>query len=108
MQPKPPRPQPTEKILDYDDGDPYSCIAAGNAEDKLQRDLQQRVADCFTNPRGSLELLARLDLASVKTALYDIWNEGRDNRAPIATWAAEQYANLGDDALIRYDRAERG
>ena len=45
MRAKPPRPQPSEKVLDYDDSDPYSCIAAGFQEDQQQAKLQQRVEE---------------------------------------------------------------
>lgn len=105
MKSKPARPRPSEKITDYDDGDPYSCIAAGVQEEKLQRDLQARVEQCF-GASGNLEFLIHLDQTSVKTALYDIWNQQREpggNRA-LADWAAQQMAALGDSSLVEYDR----
>jgi hypothetical protein len=106
MKSKPPRPHPKEKITDYDDGDPYSCVAAGAHEDKLQRDLQARVEQCFGKSQGQLQFLMRLDPASVKTALYDIWDREREpgGNRDLADWAARQTAELGDPALVEYDR----
>lgn len=106
MKSKPPRPQPQEKVTSYDDGDPYSCIAAGAQEEKLQRALQRRVEQCFGQSAQQLQLLVHLDRDSVKTALYDIWSAEREpgrNRA-LADWAAQQMAALGDSSLVDYDR----
>lgn len=107
MPPKPARPEPTEKVTDYDDGDPYSCIAAGRREEDLQRALRQKVQECFGEPPEKLQHWADSDLASVKTALYDIWNEARETpaTADMARWAAERMAHYGDPSLQEYDRA---
>lgn len=66
---KPLRPEPTEKITDYDDGDPYSCIAAGRQEERLQEALAREVEACFPAAAEDLERLVRRDAASVLTAL---------------------------------------
>jgi hypothetical protein len=97
MMSKPPRPRPAEKVTDYDDRDPYSCVAAGAQEERLQRDLQARVEQCFGRPGQPLQFLLLLDQASVRTALYDIWDREREagkNRA-LADWAAQQMAAIG-------------
>lgn len=107
MRAKPPRPKPTEKVLDYDDGDPYSCIAAGNQEDRLQRQLQEQVEGCFGKADDELARLAAKDRASVKTALYDIWERERRTRhnPKLGTWAAVQMGLLGNRSLVDYDQA---
>ena len=103
---RPVRPVPTEKIVDYDDGDPYSCMAAGRAEEDMQRALQARVEECFGKPAEQLQKLVSQDRASVRTALFDIWTGGRltRQRGKLAEWAAEQMALLGDSSLADYDR----
>lgn len=107
MHAKPPRPQPAEKVVDYDDGDPYSCIAAGSQENKLQEALQKRVESCYGKPDGQLAQLASADLASVKTALYDIWDRERktQHNPELGTWAAVQSGQLGNRSLIDYDQS---
>ena len=107
MRPKPVRPTPSEKVVDYDDGDPYSCIAAGHQEERLQRALQDRVEQCFGKPAAALELLVNEDIDSVKTALYDIWTRAcqTETGSDLARWAAEQLANLGDSSLADYDKS---
>lgn len=102
---KPARPQPPERILDYDDGDPYSCIAAGSQEDKLQRQFQARVEACYGKPEQDFARLAKEDLAGVKTALYHVWERERQSGArELADWAAERMGQLGNRSLIEYDR----
>jgi len=107
MHAKPPRPQPSEKVLDYDDGDPYSCIAAGYQENQLQERLLQRVEECYGKPDSELAQLASADLASFKTALYDIWERERKTRhnPKLGTWAADQSGQLGNRSLISYDQS---
>lgn len=107
MPPRPVRPTPSEKVLDYDDGDPYSCMAAGRQEDLLQKALQDRVELCFGRPAEQLRRLAEEDPASVKTALFDLWAQARETRTrpDLARWAAEQMAHLGDSSLVDFDRA---
>ncbi|MBS2035170.1 hypothetical protein JST97_09275 [bacterium] len=106
MRQKPQRPQPTEKVLDYDDGDPYSCIAAGREEERLQQRLQRSVEECYGEPEQRLERLAEQDLASVKTALYDIWDRERSSQSnpELGDWAAAQMGRLGDRRLLDYER----
>ncbi len=105
MTSKPVRPTPREKVVDYDDGDPYSCIAAGRHEEDLQKALQAQVEACYEQPDSRLEVLVSQDRASVKTALFDIWERERRTRQrpQLATWAAEQMAQLGDSSLRDYD-----
>lgn len=109
MFPKPPRPTPSEKILDYDDGDPYSCMAAGAEEDRLQKELEREVETCLGAPE-KLALLVRRDPAGVRTALYDLWDRKRGVSAlrRQARWAAERLAELGLPDVLRFDRATHG
>ena len=104
--PLPQRPQPGEKVTDYDDGDPYSCIAAGAAERARQRHLQEKVEQCYGHGPEVLASLLAKDTASVKTALYDIWLEAQKLRPNpgLRAWAAEQMARLGNRSLQEYDR----
>ncbi|MFN8611484.1 MAG: hypothetical protein U0931_28315 [Vulcanimicrobiota bacterium] len=107
MRAKPPRPQPSEKVLDYDDGDPYSCMAAGREEERLQQKLLQQVFECFGHSESVLDGLAQRDLAGVQTALYDIW-DGNGVASPskeLSAWAAAQAARLGNRSLLEYDRS---
>ena len=75
MRAKPPRPQPSEKVLDYDDGDPYSCMAAGREEERLQQKLLQQVFECFGHSESVLDGLAQRDLAGVQKGLHTILKE---------------------------------
>jgi hypothetical protein len=109
MSSKPVRPTPSEKVLDYDDGDPYSCVAAGNQESHLQRALQERIEACYGKPNREIDFLSGKDPASAKTALYDIWDRERQTRSnkALGDWAAEQMARLGDKSLVSYDKSNR-
>lgn len=101
------RPTPSEKVVDYDDGDPYSCMAAGHAEEKMQRALEERVEQCFGKAAQELTRLAKQDQASVKTALFDIWTRARlaETSPELAHWAAQQLADLGNSSLLEYDKS---
>ena len=99
----PRRPKPKDKITDYDDGDPYSCMAVGRAELDLQISLQKRVSACYGRSDEALQPLLEQDPASVKTALYDIWSENRG--APLANWAADHMERLGSPQLKQFDQA---
>lgn len=108
---KPPRPEPTPIVEeeDYDDGDPYACIAAGAANIKQKNpNWFYLVVQAYESrqPSQLADLLER-DAASVKTALYDLWNSGRSHRSlrEKGRWAAEQMARLGDSSLLEYDEA---
>lgn len=101
----PVRPEPKEKISDYDDGDPYSCMAAGRAEYDMQKSLQRQVMAARSGPPESLQSLIQKDSASVQTAFYDIWLENRGKDASLASWAAEQMKLLGNASLAEYDLA---
>ena len=108
MPKKPPRPIPSYLIDDYDDGDPYACIAAGSAEHSMEQSTLRQVEACF-GQAGPLEAHGN-SLANIKTALYDIWLRDRSSEQSLAKadWAAEQMAILGDSSLLDYDRQERG
>ena len=103
----PSRPIPSYVIDDYDDGDPYSCIAAGSAERSMEQSILQQVEACF-GQAGPLKVAGR-SLANIQTALYDIWLRDRffKRNSAKADWAAEQMALLGDLRLVDYDRQER-
>ncbi|MCA9794171.1 MAG: hypothetical protein KC910_20325 [Candidatus Eremiobacteraeota bacterium] len=75
-------------IEDYDDGDPYSCIAAGFAER-----LPARVEACFHAPPGELASLASIDRGAVKSILRQILE--RSQGTPKGDWAERQLAELG-------------
>jgi len=58
--------------MDYDDGDPYSCIAAGYAERQAREWLPERMAklksevhQCFGKPVEELNRLLDLDKSKV-------------------------------------------
>ncbi len=105
--PKPARPPDPNDNPDFDDGDPYSCIAAGAAGVGKQTMLS-RVRQCFeTTKTEQFNELMKEDLASVKVALYDMWNSGRSHKgaAKAGSWAAEQMSKIGDSSLVDYDRA---
>ena len=100
------RPAPLPKIEDYDDGDPYSCMAAGRAELDMQRDWQRRVEECFEAPPEKLEQLLKRDRGNVKGALFDLWMDIRKKgkRNALSGWAAAQLEELGYPWLAEYDR----
>lgn len=100
------RPAPLPVVEDYDDGDPYSCMAAGRAELDLRQSWQRRVQDCFGAPPEKLQKLVKQDQANVKGALFDIWMEIRKNSKgnALSQWAATQLEELGYSSLSEYDR----
>lgn len=104
MRAKPPRPPEPPEDDAYDSGDPYSCIAAG-AAGVAKPTVIYRVGQCYEK-RQPLTQLVQEDLASVKVALYDLWDSGRyyKHRRKQGTWAAQQMALLGDPSLVEYDR----
>lgn len=104
MLPKPTRPPEPPDEDNYDSGDPYGCIAAG-AAGVGKPTMIYRVGQCYEK-RQPLTKLVQEDLASVKVALYDLWNSGRyhKHRHKEGTWAAQQMALLGDSSLVDYDR----
>lgn len=122
MRKVPVRPKPSRAldvdahtIDDYDDGDPYSCIAAGAAEDrakaaaaKAMAALRIRVESCMGQPENRLDELVAEDAASVKAILYDLWYDCRFIRAgksDIADWAAGESARIGNTTMLDYDAA---
>lgn len=108
---KPPRPKsPPEVEEDYDDGDPYSCIAAGAAgiEPKVPN-YRYLLTDAFKRNRPhEVRALVERDPAWVRVALYDIWDSERESRhsRDRAVWAARLMADMGDPSLVEYDQAE--
>ena len=107
---KPQRPTPPQvEEEDYDDGDPYSCIAAGAAGvQQKSPNYPYLLTQAFENGRPEqVQELAARDLASVKTALYDLWNSGRYHKSAhaLGSWAAQQMDKLGDSSLLEYDQA---
>jgi hypothetical protein len=100
------RPAPPPRIDDYDDGDPYSCIAAGAAEHRLQSNWQHRVRSCFGEDDERLRRLHASDPHQVKGALFDLWMDIRRQGKPneLSDWAARHMEELGYPWLVRYDR----
>lgn len=101
------RPQAPE-ISDYDDGDPYSCMAAGFAEHKQQEALKKQVESCLFDSEDTLLSLFKTSPAGVKTALYDIWHQFRkiSARQDKAERAARLLADFGEPAVLEYHRAK--
>ncbi len=105
----PPRPDPS--FEDYDDGDPYSCIAAGAAGVPSKMDaLKAEVQQCYGRPVSKLDELVAADRQSTIAALWEVWYKDRFfprrlKNLSRATWAAEQSARLGNPSLLDYDRA---
>ncbi len=97
----PRRPEPELEIDEYDDSDPYACMAAPAVETKWDRYVGT-VEACGDS--GELDLLYGESAANVMTALFDLWLENRreGNRA-LAAWAAREAERLGDDRLVGYD-----
>lgn len=75
-------------IDDYDDGDPYSCLAAAFAER-----LPTAVEACFQGPSDELARLVRVDRGGVKSILRQIVE--RSAGTPKGDWAARQLDQLG-------------
>ena len=102
------------QIDDYDDGDPYSCMAAGAAEQNHNKavkarleELLFRVESCFGEPEAALQQITDENVDNVKAVLYDIWYNGRfivERKKAQADWAAQQSARLGNATLLEYDR----
>lgn len=118
----PVRPKPSKAldvdaqvIEDYDDGDPYSCMAAGAAEDRAKtaaahamQAFRKRVESCRDGSPAELDKLVAEDARSVKAVLYDIWHDCRFIRAgkgAMADWAAKESARIGNKTLLEYDRS---
>jgi hypothetical protein len=102
MKKLPPRPEPATFIEDYDDGDPYSCMAAGFAEVGMQKTFTKRVKACMGKPDLDLHKLCLENRKAVKFALYELWLEADD--PAVRSWTAEEMAKLGDKSLLDYDR----
>ncbi len=106
--PFPSRPDPSFEE-DYDDGDPFSCIAAGAAgvPSRLEA-LTARVKKCYGQPPEKLQELVDADRKSTISALWEVWYNDRHLQSPPnhrrADWAAEQSALLGNTSLVEYER----
>lgn len=86
--------------MKYDDGDPYSCMAAGWAETNARRWPPERVArfraqveSCFGKPEDSLRRLLDEDRPQVILILRKIQTGSRSQDK--ARWAAQQLSRLG-------------
>jgi hypothetical protein len=104
----PARPDPSFEE-NYDDGDPYSCIAAGAAGIPSKMDaLKAKVVSCYGQPPDKLQALVDEDRKSTISALWEVWYNDRflskRKKPQRATWAAKQAALLGYTALVEYDR----
>ena len=104
----PSRPDPSFEE-DYDDGDPYSCIAAGAAgvPSRLES-LTAQVEACYGQPAEKLEALVIADRKSTISALWEVWYKNRHLRKPPdhsrADWAAKQSALLRNVSIVEYER----
>ena len=106
--PIPSRPDPSFEE-DYDDGDPYSCIAAGAAGVLSKLDaLVTEVDACYGQPAEKLEALVRSDRKSTISALWEVWYKNRRIKSPPdhprADWAAEQSALLGNTSIVEFEQ----
>lgn len=104
----PPRPDPSFEE-DYDDGDPFACIAAGAAGVRSKMDaLKAEAKACFGQPQEMLEALIAADRKNALAALWEVWYQdrflARPGKSGRAEWAAEQSARLGNASLLEYDR----
>lgn len=118
----PARPKPSraldvqaQVIEDYDDGDPYSCMAAGFAEDKAKASaadalaiFRMRVECCRDEHPNEMKKLLEEDAESLKAVLYDIWYDCRfihAKKGDVADWAAKESAKIGNKTLLEYDQS---
>ena len=86
--------------MDYDDGDPYSCIAAGYAEQQARKWPPERWAQlkidleqCYGKPAEDLKRLLTMDKSRVILALREIHAGSQSEE--IRCWADEQLNLLG-------------
>ena len=86
--------------MDYDDGDPYSCIAAGYAEQEARKWTPERLAKlkmdlerCYGKPAEELKRLLAMDKSRVIMALREIHAGSQSEE--IRRWADEQLSLLG-------------
>ena len=102
----PKRPPQPELIDDYDDGDPYACMAAGAAERDLLKEWENRVRHCYGQPQSQLGGVVKASSKEiVGVCLYDIWELARrSGDLALRDWAAEQMAWLGDPSLREFDQ----
>lgn len=102
------RPAPPYVVEDYDDGDPYSCMAAGRAEWDFRQGWMRRVEKCFGAPPEQLQELLSEHRDHTKGALFDVWmeirREGPGNE--LSAWAAARLAELGYRHLVEYDKKD--
>lgn len=89
---------------DYDETDPYSCLAAGARELGIGGpSLEDKVRACFPKDRNELERLLQKDREGVLYALRTIWGKdhGRyyEHNVARARWAARELAQFGDPTL---------
>lgn len=106
--PFPSRPDPSFEE-DYDDGDPYSCIAAGAAgvSSRLQ-ELIAKTRACYGQPAEKLQALVDADRKSTISALWEVWYDNRHLKKPpnhaLADWAVQQSSLLGNTSIAEYER----
>ena len=106
--PFPSRPDPSFEE-DYDDGEPYSCMAAGAAGVPSRLDaLVAKVDGCYGESAEKLEALVQADRKSTISALWEVWYKNRRLKSPPdhlkADWAAEQSALLGNTSIVESER----
>ncbi len=107
----PPRPEPSFEE-DYDDGDPYACMAAGAAGIPSKMDAYKaKILACYGQPQEKLDRFVTEDKASALAGLWEVWYQHRfleplSDQGP-GNWAAEQSARLGNPSLVEYDRKRR-
>lgn len=101
--------QEKKPVVDYDDSDPWSCLAAAAKEMGLPlRNTEERVESCYH--QGNSRLLKDLikdDRDGVIRGLWRIWGRAHGKyyrNADLARWAARQLEALGDSTLMERER----
>lgn len=85
---------------DYDDGDPYACIARGadlelyHARQRA-RQFQEQVAECFYSGDADLERLLEQDRTAVIESLESLFEEEPWKHPRRRHWAALKLHDLG-------------
>lgn len=98
--------------VDYDDSDPYSCIAAGAAERGLNLYSTEDLVYSIYPSRSSarIKALTGKDRNGVVDALRKIWGRAHGRQVydeQLAWWAAEHLKALGDSTLVERERNYR-
>jgi hypothetical protein len=93
-----------ESESDYDDGDPYSCIARGADLELYEarvraRLFKEQVAECFYSGDAELDLLLEKDRQAVIDSLNSLLEEERWKHPRRREWASLKLRDLHRPAL---------